>query len=286
MTQPAGLRWRLGGAACWLRDRYVFLVLVLLAGMAAAVLPGIARSDAGALAPWARWALVVLGVLAAISAAGDKVADRHVKALDELDRATQTQATNRALSALASFLGGVSVELKEPRGTRLQVVQNLRTLAAASVVAGSLTDDPRATFYELDRDDEGWRSMCSPRSHGRADRATTDFREKEDPDHPVWRVLAAPDDQARPVRSPDGGSGVAWDTKPYKEFLSVPVHGAGVTFGMLSLNTPTTKTIGETDRLLVLVMARVMGVLYALASKGTQLADERGKQIQGPVQGD
>lgn len=284
-TQPSkldALRWKLGHLAHSLRERQVYILVILLATLVNVVATFIFSNTREPTPPWVLVVQVSLAVAAALAVAGDKIADRYVKKAEVADRNTRLEETNRALVAVSGYLDSVSTQLRVNDGTMLQRIRRSVQTMTHMTASGSLASEPRVTFYELTRDPSDWRQMKDPISSAgasrRLDKAGTEFYEQEDPTNSVWAVLSLPDDQVKPASKSDDPEAIDWKSKPYQSFLSVPVKAAGVVFGMLSINTPEDKGISETDRLLLIAMARLIADLYAMASPNPSLAAEREKQ--------
>lgn len=267
IIKTSGFGWRLGCVSLWLRDKWILTGIVAIAAAALALLPRYAVDPHGKVYPEALAVVTVLGIAAAVAAVLDKVADKHSKNLDALVVIGEQTAGGKAMSGVNALLeeihdaSFVSNQLRKDRLTTLRV-------SAAAIAANMTTaDNVRATYYPLTRADNGWRELKDPKSRGRGnrqDQADTEFLEAEDPDHPIWKIMDGRDTACEITSSPDQKSGVDWDNKPYKTFISVPVKADGVQFGLLSLNAPVVGDLTELDRISLIALARTMAAVLAL----------------------
>jgi hypothetical protein len=213
---------------------------------------------------------VVCLVLIPVFAAADKVADWHAKKTAEKkteeDARKAQENYHKSISSLLSLAHrGADMALETP-GQRKPLLQNLSTVLVTATVGLSSAPDSRATYYTLSFTGKG-RVLSDPVSEGRVEQAVTIWEESKNREHPVWGIMDGADVNAPIVRSsdPDKSGWVDWDKKKYKSFISVPVKAHGVQFGMLSLNAPKSEDITETDRMAVLVAARIMAATLSLA---------------------
>lgn len=270
-----GLRWKAGKLARRLRDHWVLAGITLLAAIALAVLP-LVRLDADkALTERTAWILTVFGILAAVAAAADRVADWHVKKESELEQTAERSAVNNTLTALLGLLDSTRDLAFREGAARVAAIDTLRSQLAQSAAIAPTASDVRASYYLLARDKDGWRRLYDPKSRGRADQASTDFVERDDPDHPIWTMMSARDSDCVIYREPDDQPRVDWSSKPYKTFVSVPIQADSVVFGMLSVNAPQVGDLTEVDRLAVIAMARIMATTLALDEGPRKLRTSR-----------
>lgn len=227
------------------------------------------------------WVIVVRVVCLAfipLIAAADKIADWQAKEASKtklLADAKKAQETyHKSISSLLSLAHrGADMALETP-GQRKPLIQNLSTVLVTAAVGLSSAEESRATYYTLGFTNEG-RVLQDPVSEGRVEQAVTIWVEKENPEHPVWAIMDGADVNAPIVRStdPDKLEWTDWNKKKYKSFISVPVKAHGVQFGMLSLNAPKSEDLTETDRMAVLVAARVMAATLSLAMEMRQVKE-------------
>jgi hypothetical protein len=274
--RTSGWGWRLGGIAKILRDSFVLRTLIFVGAAAAASVPPVsawsARCSAdssaclvapGLLEAWP-WVVLALAVVAALAVMLDAVAGRHDANLEAIAAEGEVRSFGRTMAAMLPLLGE-AIDIGFVGGAvRTDRLHQLQTALAAAVAAMPIAGDARATYYPLSRDNRGLRVLDNPVSRGRVDVATTVWREAEEPAHAIWQLLDGGDLGAEIARAPDTQFGVDWQAKPYKCFISVPVKAGPVLFGMLSLNAPHSDDLTESDRLSVIVAARMMATVLSL----------------------
>jgi hypothetical protein len=268
-----GLKWKIGRVARWLRDRWVLAVVTFVAAVALAAWPLLTlyKSLSGEIA----WSLTVVGVLAAFAAASDRIADWHVKKEAELEEEAERRATNNTLTSLLDLLESTHDIAFLEGAARTAELKTLRTQLAQNAAIAPVASGIRASCYVLTRDADGWRQLYDPKSRGRVDQASTEFFERDDPDHPIWWMMSARDSDCTIYKEPDEESRVDWASKPYNTFVSVPIQDDGVVFGMLSVNAPQVGDLTEVDRLTVIAMARVMAGTLAMDKGPRNLRSEQ-----------
>lgn len=265
-----------------LRERHVYIVGTLVASFISAMtfLP-IAEwivDDRGQVQPWTIWIRVICLVLIPFLAAADKAADWEAKrvAKEEGDAgaAEAQRAYRQSISSLLLLANKGADIAQETQGQRKTQLRDLRTALVATTHGLSTAAQTRATYYTLEFAEEG-RVLREPVSHGRVEESTTIWVESEDPDHSVWNIMDGNDLNAPIVRDTDENraSWVEWENKKYRSFISVPVKAHDVQFGMLSLNAPDSEDLTETDRMAVLVAARIMASTLSLAMTSAQLKE-------------
>jgi hypothetical protein len=266
--KQTGFWWRTGAFSLWLRNHWLLTTAIFLGAAALVVIPRTAVDSAGRVFNWATWLLVGLGVTAAIAVVLDKVADHHSGKLDAIETAGQERAGVRAINRIVSLLEEVH-ELTflppESAAVRVAAFPAVVAMAAGSapVVVG---DSVRASYYPLEEDSDRMRSMTEPKSWGRGDEPITNFVERDDPNHAIWRTLAARDTECRIYTKPEPVQGLNWDERPYATFLTVPVKAANkVTFGMLTVNALNRGDLTELDRVCAIALARVAATAEAIA---------------------
>lgn len=270
-----GMRWRVGQVARWLRDHWILAGITLSAAIALAVLPLVRLYTDENLTQPTAWILTAFGIVAALAAAADRIADWHVKRESEFEEEAERSAVNNTLTALLGLLDSTRDIAFREGAARAAALDTLRSQLAQSAAIAPTASDVRASYYLLARDDDGWRRLYDPKSRGRGDEASTEFVEQDDPDHPIWRTMSARDSDCVIYKEPDADPRVDWSSKPYKTFVSVPIQADSVVFGMISVNAPQVGDLTEVDRLAVIAMARVMAATLAMDLGPRRLRTER-----------
>lgn len=255
----------LGSASVWLRERLILAGALLVTAIGA----GTSSTLLATGAPWAPAVLFGLGFVGAVAVFLDQVADRYEKNVSVVLGEAQDDAVSDALIALLTLLDDshrIAFQEGRPREVAIETLQSQLASAAASAPTASRV---RASFYRLTSDPSGQRELRDPKSRGRVDEASTEWVEKDDPDHPIWQIMSGRDTDCRILSAPDPWPRIDWDAKPYKTVISAPVTakapaGDDVVFGMLSVNAPQVGDLTETDRLTVIAMARVMALVLAM----------------------
>jgi GAF domain-containing protein len=256
----------LGPLAEVLKKNFLLLGATLAGTLATILIPRIFVDAENAPVPETGPWVVAAGIIVAVAVVLDKIADLYEKrASQESLRGSEDTAANAA-SDLNTFLVE-AIEVSFDQGAAMRkgtktLGRMLTMTAAKSVGPGS-----RATFYTLTHDDAGLRTLGSPEhttEYGRYDKPKRPFVEAEDPTHPIWRIMDGPDEEPEVVSAPDEVYGINWSDKKYKTFLSVPVKANDVQFGLLSVNNSTVGSIGESQRAIILSMARTMALVLAL----------------------
>jgi transcriptional regulator with GAF, ATPase, and Fis domain len=266
-----------------LRDRHVYVWGTLGASLVSALtfLPWapFVVDDTGQIQAHAVVGRVVCLVLIPLFAAADKAADAHAKKkskadLDEDARKAQETYRKSISSLLVLARWGADIANETPVKRKAQL-RELRSVLATATHGLSSVPQTRATYYTLEFTEQG-RILKEPVSWGRVEEATTIWVESENPNHSVWRIMDNEDVNAPIVRAtdPEMRGWADWSTKKYQSFISVPVKARGVQFGMLSLNAPNSEDLTETDRMAVLVAARLMATTLSLAYEPTQLKEQ------------
>jgi transcriptional regulator with GAF, ATPase, and Fis domain len=263
-----------GRVATWLRDRWVLAVIICVAAVAVGVLPRVAVDAAGKMHPWALTLVTVSAVIAAAAVLLDRVADWHSKQVDAQAEQGRKRATENMLNDLLNLLdeaADLSFASGAARDARLHVLE----VHAASVAASVAVSNVRATYYQVEPDEDGWRSITKPKSRGRSGDSHTTFIEKDEQDHPIWAALGGRDTDCKIYNAPDPTPRVDWQSRDYKTFISVPVKVEGVVFGMLTVNAPRVGDLTELDRLTTVTIARLLAVIHAVNYGPRNLRDVR-----------
>lgn len=179
------VRWIVGGAALWLRDRLALTGVIAVAAVASTVLPRWPLTDRGTMHDWSLVLLTVLGIAAAVDVVLDRLADRHSARLDDTESDAGRQAGRRILSELIGFLDTARSSAPFKGVRRAQALGAMQAQAADVAAHMPSADEIRASSYPMVSDNEGWRRLESSTSRGRGDEATTVFDEKSAPDHPI-----------------------------------------------------------------------------------------------------
>lgn len=204
----------------------------------------------------------------------DRVADLREKQIEKLVGNTERGAVSNALTSLLGLLDSAQ-DIAFTHGVTRQ--DRLKTIRAQLVESASISPtamNVRATYYPLERDNLGWRILRNPKSRGRPDEASTEFFEKDDPDHPIWTLMSSRDSDCKILEAPDTEPRIDWKNKKYNCVISVPVAAQNVVFGMLSVNAPQVGDLTEADRLMVVAMARVVAAVLALVTPPKQLIEQ------------
>lgn len=276
------IRERFYGLMLELREHHVFITGTLIASLVSALsfcpyYPLLVDAD-GKAHLWVIIVRVVSMVLIPLFAAADKRADVQAKAeaVSAADEASQEaqKAYRQSISSLLLIANWGAAIAKDPPGRKKTLLKDLRTVSVAATHGLSIAAQTRATYYTLRITPDG-RVLGEPVSHGRVEESTTIWEEAKDPGHSVWRIMDGEDVNAPIVRSTDEDKKdwADWDNKKYKSFISVPVKAGGVQFGLLSLNAPKSEDLTETDRMAVLVAARIMATTLSLAHEPYALKD-------------
>jgi hypothetical protein len=276
--KTSGFVWTLGHLSLWLRDKWILTICIALAAAALAFLPRFAVDDQGKMFEWALFLVTALGIAAAVAAALDKFADKHSKKLDALEAIGEQTAGGRAVSAIVVLMDEIHQGAFVGTAMRRDRWKTLRASLAAAAAAVPTAENVRATYYPLSKDNNGLRELKDPRSRGRGnrqDQADSEFFEAMDPDHPIWKIMDVRDTACEIVSEPDKNSGVDWDKKPYKTFISVPVKADKVQFGLLSVNAPVVGDLTELDRLSLIALARTMAAILAFERGPVAMREER-----------
>lgn len=242
-------------------------------------------TDELAVKPWVIGLRVFCLIAIPLFAAADKIADAQSKkksAAKQTENDTRAQqASNKAQKAynqsISSLLAlakrGANIAFETPGNRKVPLI-DLRTVLATATHGISIVAKTRATYYTLEFTEKG-RILKDPVSFGRVEESTTIWEEAEDPNHPVWSIMDGEDLNAPIVRSSDPSKEkwADWDSKQYRSFISVPVKAQNAQFGMLSLNAPNSEDLTETDRMGVLVAARLMATTLALGLPQQEVKD-------------
>ncbi|WP_146070496.1 hypothetical protein [Arthrobacter sp. 08Y14] len=276
------IRERFCGLMLELREHHVFIAGTLIASLISALsfcpyYPVLVDADGNAY-QWTIIIRVVSMVLIPLFAAADKTADVQAKADAKSDANEASQEAQKAyrqsissLLLIANWGAGIA---KDPPSRKKTLLKDLRTVSVAATHGLSIAPQTRATYYTLKTTADG-RVLGEPVSHGRVEESTTIWEEAKDPAHSVWGIMDGEDVNAPIVRSTDEDKKdwADWDNKRYKSFISVPVKAGGVQFGLLSLNAPKSEDLTETDRMAVLVAARIMATTLSLAHEPPALKE-------------
>ncbi|MDI2097401.1 hypothetical protein [Ruicaihuangia caeni] len=252
--------------AVWLRDHWVLTGFTLLGSVVAIAGPVLFLDENGDQTPEWRAAWVYLAIAAGVAVVLDRIADTsEARHGDLLLRAAEDDA-ERSVLDLNTFLEH-AIEVAETKGAaRERAIQILRKTLASVAARAVGVQGGRASFFPLTRDAEGWRTLGPPvhgTAYGRSDTPMRPFIEKDEPEHPIWKVMDGPDNEAVVFSEGDVVHGVDWDRKVYKTFISVPVKAGLAQFGMLSTNSSEAGSIGGAQRAALLAMARGMAMVYA-----------------------
>jgi GAF domain-containing protein len=276
------VREKFFGLLLELREHHVFIVATLAASLVSAATflpyyPLIVDANAQAL-PQTIGVRVASLILIPVLAAADKIADWQAKKDAKAtlaSEATKAQQTyQHSISSLLLIANRGADIAHETPGKRKAQLKDLRTVLVTATHGLSNAAQTRATYYTLNITPKG-RILSEPVSHGRVEESTTIWEESKDPKHSVWGIMDGEDVNAPIVRSTDADrtDWADWNEKKYKSFISVPVKAHGVQFGMLSLNAPNSEDLTETDRMAVLVAARIMATTLSLALDTNQLKE-------------
>lgn len=259
--------------AVWARDVWLLTAASALTAGAAIVVPWV--YPPATTYGWALKLVIGLGCLAAISVGLDRLADQYEKKESDLLGEAEQEAASTALTALLELLESAHAISFLEGAARQSHLVTLQTQLADYAAKAPTALRVRASFYPLTIDEDGWRELRNPTSRGRVDKASTEFLEKEDPSHPIWALMSGRDSDCSILEDPDSSVRIAWDDKPYKAVISVPVAATDVVFGMLSVNAPHVGDLTEQDRLTVIAMARVMAGLLAEDEGPRNLRDKK-----------
>lgn len=283
--KQSGFWWRSGAIALWLRDRWLLAGLVFFGAVAIGVIPRTALDHQGRVFGWANDLTIGLATAAAVAVLLDKLADRHSAKLDAIEAVGQEQAGARAINRIISLLDEVHEMTYLPRNNAAIWAKGFHTVGPSTMASAPVVGDTvvRATYYPLETDGDGYRSMTNPKSRGRGDESSTTFVERNDPNHSIWTVLAQRDTECRIRSFPEQVEGLDWAQRPYKTFVTVPVKAANkVTFGMLTANALNKGDLTELDRVTAIAIARIIAVAQAIP-KGYQemgtLADAEARTL-------
>lgn len=285
VVRTSGFWWRLGSVSLWFREKWILAGTIGLGAIATVVIPRwpIFLTSDKQLTEGSLILLTIAGVLAAFAVVMDKIADRHSTTLETLKILSESAAGLRVLAAVNEVLDTVhDGAFLEGKARSAQWV-TLRAQLAGAAAQVPLAADVRATYYPLDFDGP-FRCLLTPKSRGRTDEANTEFRERNDPDNPIWDLLDGRDTES-PIRNSPEECGVDWSKKKYRTFISVPIKAQEVTFGMVSINAIQSNDFDELDRVALISLARIMASvlafdvgprkLYELAQFQQSLAEER-----------
>ncbi len=270
-----------GPLALPLRKNYILSALVAVSGVAVVFFPRYFTDKAGAPLPWANTVLIVAAAIAALAVALDRVGDDYQKRKTErenaaaLEKATRAAAleyegavatAERSVAELNIFLlEAHEVSFLESSSRQTEVLALRRHLARSA--ANSIGPSTRATYYTLLSRVPGNRVLGDPKhatTVDRRDKPQRPWRESENPEHDIWKLLNQPDEHPDVHNKPDEASDLDWDTVRYDTFLTIPVKAHGVVFGVLSVNNAAAGSIGEVQRAVILAMARTMALVLAL----------------------
>ncbi|BBZ20873.1 hypothetical protein MGAD_52080 [Mycolicibacterium gadium] len=256
----------LGACALWFRDKYILLLITLIAAVAIAVATFAKAPENVFMSTWAPRVTVIAAILAAVSAAIDKFADRHAKKLEARSTEAERKAGARAVIRLMAFLDYMEKVSRSTPGAARQQMPAVRLAAAELASQIPSAPDVRASFYPLTKDASGNYQMTEPVSRGRPEDATTEFRAADHPTHSIWRELTTPakNCEIRDARTPVPD--LDWGSKPYKTFVTVPVRVGNAVFGMLTANALKVGDLTELDRVSLIVAARMLALAEAAAA--------------------
>ena len=255
-----------GPIAQYLRERWILLSVSLVGAIGAVVVPRIFVLADGS--PDTSWTplQIGLGVAAALCISLDKIADIFDKKRSKILLRGSEDAAENAVSDLNTLLSeALNISFLEgaSRDRQLETLRRILTMCAAKAIGpGS-----RASYYPLRRDASGQRILGKPVhtcEYGRHDKPSRPFVEAEDPDHPVWSIMDAPDEEPEVRSHGDEVYGLDWSRKKYVTFLSIPVKIDDVQFGFLSVNCSNHGAIGGAQRATVIAMARTMAIVLGM----------------------
>lgn len=192
---------------------------------------------------------------------------------DELDaeRLRILTITNGAFQASAKKLQDLAAEDLDVRRRQVSGFRQSIVDKACDLVRN---DRPRAAYFHIE-DPAAERRRMTPgyvAERGRTDEFTTEFVEGSGIDENVWSLIDHTDD-AQLVQDTATGAPAGFDAtrrREYRSYISVPVHAANVSFGMLTINSIETAGFTEEDAAAMRVLARLLATaeVIGLGSQG------------------
>lgn len=158
--------------------------MVGLAAVAIATLPRLAIGDEGAMFPWALWTVTGLGIAAACAAIADKIADTQSKRIDAVALLGQQDAGSSAMAPIIAQIDEIIDGAFSSGTARTDRWVTLRSSLAGAASRSPVAEKVRATYYPVEYDAAGWRTLDNPKSRGRVDEASTVFVETADHHRP------------------------------------------------------------------------------------------------------
>jgi hypothetical protein len=210
-------------------------------------------------------AILLAGVQVAVQGVREETAKEAERSSEQVEKDTR-RATNVAVSSTLGPILRLVLELLETDSEskritlRAEIVVAVVTAAVASV---GPDEGVRASFFILDVDQEGspLRLSWSGRMAGRADEPKSVFEAGTTRgDAAIGTVV---EDVPLFCRDVDAYPPPGWDEHPhnYRTFLAVPVRGAAIASGMLTVDALEPGDLElERDKHILLVLARILAV--------------------------
>lgn len=268
-----GFAWNLGRCTAWLRDKHLLLGVQMVSAVVIAVVVFFTEPDGRQLS-WARCAVLVSAVLAALASAADRFADHHAGKVELLAEAAERAAGVRVVVRLLALLENVKEVVHSSPAAARQKIPLVR-LAAADLSSGIPgAEEVRASVYTLTRDACGKYQMIDPATRGRPEDAVTAFRAADEPGHSIWKRLAAPDKNCEIFNEGDPVPDFEWQAKTYKTFVTLPIRTGNAVFGMLTANALKPGDLSELDRVAFIAAARILALAEAAADPSFKTRDD------------
>lgn len=258
------LGW-LGPPAAFLKRRWIPPITATISVIATLVAVNFVVDDEGNRTVGATWTIVTAGILSALLALLDKLADAYDQKLAEKELAFSEDLAEAKVSDLNSFLDACGqTSTRRAGAVRRDYADSLRQYLV--IAAGKSLDGSRASYYTLSYDEDGYRILGDPKHHmeGRSDQSQRPFLEREDPDLTIWTLLDRADTEPQIVEYPDNPDWLDWNKVIYRAYYSVPVKHGDQVFGMLSVNTLDVGSISGSQRAAILAMARAYALTLCL----------------------
>lgn len=258
------LGW-LGPPAAWLKRLWIPPITATVSVIATVIAVNFVVDDEGNRTAGAIWTIVVAGVLSALLALVDKLADAYDQKLAEKELAFSEDLAEAKVSDLNTFLAACGqTSTRKGGAVRRNYADSLKQFLV--IAAGKSLGGSRASYYTLSYDADGYRILGDPEHYleGRSDQSQRPFLERQDPDLTIWTLLDRADTEPQIVEYPENPDGLDWNKVVYRAYYSVPVKHGDQVFGMLSVNTLEVGSISGSQRAAILAMARAYALTLSL----------------------
>jgi hypothetical protein len=200
--------------------------------------------------------------------AGDAVSDR-----DDEQRRVRI-LLGGALKAVSGSLDELAAMAPVRRRTEISGFREKVAVTACELVTATT---PRSAYFRVENRDTSPRIMSRAAQHaiGRTDESTSRFVEGDGHNQNVWDLIDRADD-AELIDDLKAWKPPGFDAKnrAYRCYISAPVRAGRRAYGMLTVNTIAPGGLTDVDKLMVLLLARLLATAEAIV-------DEEGAVVPG-----